>query len=545
MRFITDATSSWPIVLMELTVQGVKYRYSDGGSVTVSSDDGDVLFENGLAQVELSWSIDLFGVADSKSVSVAVELGAGVDISTLFGAGPRLYAATAKLFAYFGGALEDATPLASGFIRSPIYGDPQQPTLLSFSLERDIIDHALIPNKKNSVKEDSWDSLAGAAYDNDLGKPRQILIGMPGYDLRSVGDVIKTVPTTLGRYQASPAPSQIRIELAGHKVRASTVKLWSSTNKASGTADVLMGVDDLGYTVAYADMTTFSGTVADLVNDLPVYAGFGAETHPGPFGLGFRGLGDVVLWALSQTSFAETDVDWDRVNASVDRLNLLGRVDTWISERIRPYEWLKNEVLAHFPCFIADSGKGVYVGVWPFNATMDQVELTIDTGLPGFERVSPVAWSLPELGNHITVASQLSAATGKYMRYRQITGDPEAIEEAWPGAATSTADTTLVRHRLLEESFRTFGLTELDIEVPTVSDPATLGVIAQYRAVRHALPSAEVGYAIPWRKGIPELGVVVKVIDTDVGFDSNLGVLTGVRLSGGRCEARVALLPIL
>lgn len=545
MRFVTDVTSLWPVVLLELTVQGVKYLHSDGGPLTIASDDGDVHYMNGLTPIALSWNIDLFGVADSKSVSVAVELGSGVNLSTLFGAGRRLYSATAKLSAYFGGTLEDAVPIASGFIRSPIYGDPQQPTLLSFSIERDIIDHALIPDGKNTVKEDSWDSLATSTYEDDVGKPRMILIGKPGYDLRSVGDVIKTVPTTIGRLQASPAASQTRIELCAGQIIATTVKLWSANNKSSGTADVTYGDDDLGFIVSYANMSTYSGTFADLHADPPFFVGFSQETHPGPYGSGFRGLGDVVLWALSQTSFAETGVDWDRVNASIDRLNLLGRIDTWFSERISPYEWLKNEVLAHFPCFIADSGAGIYVGVWPFNATMDQVEMTIDTSLPGFERVSPVAWTSPELGNHITVASQLSAATGKYMRYRQITGDPEAIEEAFPGAATSTADTTLVRHHLLEESFRTFGLAELDVEVPTVSDPATLGMIAQYRAVRHALPAAEVGYTVPWRKGVPELGTVVKVIDTDVGFDSDLGVLTGARLSGGRCEVRVSMLPIL
>lgn len=545
MRIPTTTSSLWPTVLLELTVQGVKYFYTDGGPVSVSSDDGDVLFHPGLETVALSWSIDLFGTADSKTVSVSVDLGAGVILATLFGAGRSLYTATARLLVYFGGALEDAIPMASGSLRDPIYGDPAIPSLFSFSIERDTIDHALIPSINNTVKEDSWDSLASNVWEDDLGKPRMILIGKPGYDLRSIGDVIKTVPTTIGRLQLSPAPSQTRIELCAGQILASSVKLWSANNKSSGTADVTYDIDDLGYLVSFADMSTYSGTFADLHADPPFFAGFSTETHPGPFGQGFRGLGDVVLWALSQASFADSGVDWDMVHSMVDKLNLLGRIDTWISERVSPYEWLKGEVLAHFPCYVADSGKGVYVGIWPFDAEPALVEFVINTSLPGFERISPMVWSQPSLGNHITIESQYSAATSKYMRYRQITGNPDAIEESWPGAATSTADTTLVRHPALEESFRMFGLAELDISVPTVSDPATLGRIAQYRANRHALPTAEVGYLIPWRRGIPALGGVVSVTDALLGLDGTLGVLTGIRLKDGQCEARVSLLPIL
>jgi len=535
-------TSEWPVVLLALTVHGTRYLYSDGPPVSISSDDGDMHFLPGLQPVNMSWSIDLFGTADSKSVAVQVQLNGDVDLTTLFANGRTLYKSRAKLYVYFGGTFEDAVPFASGYLRSPVYGDPSDPTTLSFSIDRDTTDKALIPDGKNYVREDSWDSLAGDVYDDHIGLCRQILIGSPGKDVLSVAGRIKAVPTTLGRIFSVASPNQSRVELAGHNVKANTVKLWSKSNASSGTADVVVEIDDLGYTVAYADLTTYSGTLSALLDDLPIYAGFSAETHPGIDDQGFQGIGDVVIWALSQCSFANDGVDWERVHAARQRLNRIGRIDTWISERVRPYEWLKNEVLAHFPVYISDAGDGVYVDVWPFDGTDAHSVLEIDTSLPGFERITPVSWDQPELANSISIAHQYSDAVGSCLRYVVMSGDPDATVGI-EGAATSSSDSPLLRHPLLDASYQDFGLAELEVEIPTVSDRATIYRIAQFMAFKYALPRAEVGYSIPWRKGIPELGRRVVVNDAPVGLTDAAGVLTGVRMTNGRCEVRVSLLP--
>lgn len=542
--FAVDETSTWPIVLLELTILGTRYLYCDGPPTTISSDDGDRHFLPGLQPIDMTWSIDLFGVADSKSVAVQVQLNGDVDMATLFASGRALYRARARLYVYLGGTFEDALPFARGYMRAPVYGDPSDPTLLSFTIDRDTTDKALIPDGKNYVREDSWASLLGAAYEDHVGDPRLILIGKPGYDSLSTGGWVKAVPTTLGRIATVATPNQSRVELAGHRVKASQVKLWSANNSASGVCDVINEVDELGYQTAYADLTTFSGTLATLLGDLPVYAGFAEETHPGLDNAGLHGLGDVVIWALGQCSFASDGVDWDRVHAARARLNALGRIDTWISERVSPYEWLKNEVLAHFPVFVSDAGAGVYVDLWPFDGTDAQSVLTIDTSLPGYERIAPVAWDQPELANSITLACQFSAAAGSCQRYVVMSGDPDA-EVGVEGAATSEADSPLLRHPLLDASFQDFGLAELEVEIQTVSDRATIFRIAQYMAFKHALPRAEVGYAIPWRKGIPELGRRVVINDAPVGLSDAAGVLTGIRFANGRCEARVSLLPVV
>lgn len=232
------------------------------------------------------------------------------------------------------------------------------------------------------------------------------------------------------------------------------------------------------------------------------------------------------------------------------RLNALGRVDTWIAERIKPLEWLISDVLAYFPVFVADIGDGLYVDVWDFDPATP-AELYIQAAAPGdhrytpvygggYERCAPISWSSRSRANVITVRGHL-AASGGYFTTQLWSGDPTDAGTFFP-AVTSPAVTTR-NHPYLAQSFALFGRNELDVQVPTVSDPPTLDRIAHYLTVREALPAAEVGYIIPWRKRNMRPGMRVSVTDDGLGLDGAPGVVSGYRYTDGQLQVRVSLLP--
>ena len=534
-------SSTFPQMLLVLELAGTKYLFAERGPQTISMDGADALFHPGLVSSEIELAIDLWGTsASSRSVSVQVDLANVVDTDTLFSIGVALYQAKASLYLYAGGAFETAQRVASGFVRDPVYADPSDPRMFGFTIDRDFTERALYPSAGAYLRDDSF-SLIGEVDDNDIGLFYPIIIGKPGATNRSLAGVVKTLQAVRANVDATIGfESNARIVVALGNILATSCHIWSNVNHTD-TVSLLTDTDDYGNLVTYADLTTAGTPHYFNDNDSgPTYVAFTQEGIAGPSGEGMRGVGDVVVWALGLSSLAKTgDVDWNRVLANQDKLNALGRVDTWIANRVKPLEWLLNDVLAYFPVFVADMGDGLYVDVWDYDPDSPP-ELYIDTSIGGFERCAPVSWSSQTPASKITVRGHI-AASGSYFTTVEYSGNPD--DSAFDATYLVSGLNVIRRNELLSRSFQLFGENEIEIQVPTVQEPATLDRIADFNVQKYALPTASVGYIIPWRKTSVRPGMRVLVNDTGAGLTSAKGVISGFRYTAGTLQVKVSLLP--
>ena len=529
-------SSTFPQMLLVLELAGTKYLFAERGPQTISMDGSDALFHPGLVSSEIELSIDLWGTsASSRSVSVQVDLANVVDTDTLFSIGVALYQAKASLYLYAGCAFETAQRVASGFVRDPVYADPSDQRMFGFTIDRDFTERALYPSAGAYLRDDSF-SLAGAVDDNDIGLFYPTIIGRPGSTGATLSGVVKTMQAPRANVGAI-FPENDRIVVALGKILATSCRVWSKSNNFD-TVDLLTDTDTYGNVVTYLDLTT-SGTPAAFGDEDtgPTHVAFTDEGIPGPSGEGMRGVGDVVVWALGLSSLARTgDVDWNRVLANQDKLNALGRVDTWIASRIKPLDWLISDVLAYFPVFVADMGDGLYVDVWDYDPD-SQPELYIDTSIGGFERCAPVSWSSDSRASHLSVSGGL-LASGGYNTTILASGD--LLDQSLSNVVVNR----VVRNDyLLGKSLSIFGKNEIEIQVPTVSDQVTLDRILTYHINKCALPTASVGYIIPWRKTSVRPGMRVQVNDTAAGLMDAKGVISGFRYTAGTLQVKVSLLP--
>lgn len=536
---VIDDTAVFPQVLLRLRLAGAEYLFAERGPTSVETDTGSRTFSGGLTVSDPGITVDLLGTSVSaRSVSVAVYVPASVEVAHLTSLGIELYAAEADVYWWAGGTFETAQRIAGGRVKDPIFGDPADPSLLSFVVERDYTERALYPGPNGYCREDSFASLTfGGADDNDVGLFYPVIVGKPGQTSRSLAGHVKTVRAVRANIWSTVPSAYSRLVCALGTVVGTSVHVWADNNY-SETLPLATTTDDYGNLVTYVDLSTaLDDHELGDADTGPTYVAFLGEGVPGPSGAGMRGLGDVVVWALGLSSLARTQgVDWARLLGNQSKLNALGRVDTYLAERVKPLDWLISDVLAYFPVFVADVGDGLYVDSWDYRPNV-QPELYVDTTQGGCERVAPISWTARSNANVITVRGHLVSSGGLFTT-QTWSGDPADIL----ANATTQSDRITRSHPFLSRSFTKFGRNELDVQVPTVQDPDTLDKIAEYFVHREALPTAEVGYVVPWRRTYPRPGMRVAVTDDDLGLSEAPGVLTGYKYEDGVLLIRVSLL---
>lgn len=541
--------SEFPQLLMTLELSGSVYHFAERGPLTLSVDGADVLFSHGLLTTQLLQSADLFGQsASSKSVAVQVRLTPAAS-QAVSDAGVDLYAGRAVLYYCAegdGGDFGAAKSVARGFLRDPVYADPADPYLLGFSIDRDLSERALYPPATAACDVGSFTSTAtGECPDGNAGSVYPVPVGRPGYQPNWTSGVRAAYPAVTAWVPVFPGTAaDYRVVVALGKVLTLACYVVAEDGD-SGVAALLEDTDNLGNVVTYLDMDTYTGSTASVLASKNVYVGFAAEASPGMDGAGIRGLGDLVCWVLSLSSLAADGVDWARVLGAREDLNALGRADTWIVERVRPLDWLVSEVLPYFPVFLSDAGDGLYVERWRYDATPSDAEVVIDTSVPGYERITPVSWEQTgPVVNDITVRGCLAAKTGKYVYGLRASGDPDAEPVSNEALYVSGLDTVRTS-ALLRRSRQLFGAGALEVEAATLQDRATMDRYLTLVAAKSALPRQRVGYAVPWRKHLPRVGMVALLRDASAGLSERVGIVDGYAWRDGRLELSACVLPRL
>lgn len=527
---LLNTDSTFPQLLLKLELSGAPVYFAERGPLTIEIGGVPVMFHGGLVAGEISENADLFGSGPvARDVQVQVDLPPSIDLVTLLALPDAVYGGRATVYQYAGGTFEDATRFAFGPLTAPIFADPSDPQLLAFTVSRNILDYGYTHRTRERMDDTSFSAGGFHPDDSDLGRYYPIPIGQPGVWAESLTGYTRAYQAVRACVAVPAALGDYRIVVALGRVGAISAHVWAD-NLYGGTADLIERTDANGVLTTCLDMTTYTGSASDAEIS-PTYVALVGDGSPDASGGTFGGLGDLIVWALTRSSLnAAGFIDWPRVLGNVEALNDLGRVDTVITERIHPLDWLISDVLAFFPVFVNDAGDGLYVDVWRYDFGASEADLVIDVSRPGFERRSAVAFSSADNYSAISV-NGLEAANGSYLLNTTLTGDPDEIET---GAAS---------HPLLQRSFSLYGSQELDLEVRAVQDAATLARLAAFYAYKYALPRATVGYAVPWRNVAPRIGMAALVTDTAAGLDAARGIVSGYRYADGELVISLSLLP--
>lgn len=524
-----SAMTMFPQLILRLELASGPLYYAERGPLLMDVDGVETLFAGGFTAGEIVRQADLFGTGViTNDVQVQVDLPPSVNVATLIANPAGLYGSSATIYVYSGGTFNDATRFAFGKLTAPILADPVDPQLLGFTVSRNLLDNGYSHLIGEHMDESSFSSGGFGPDEADVGRYYPIPIGQPGIWSESPTGYTRAYTAVRACGSVPAAPAGYRFVVALGLVNASEAHVWYD-NVYGGTADLVADTDLNGVVVTRLDWTTYSGTAADAEVS-PTYVALVGEGISDTRGGYFSGLGDVVVWALGKTSLARNGfIDWPRVLGNVDALNALGRIDTVILERVHLLDWL-IDILKFFPVFIDDAGDGLYVDLWRYDFTDSDVELDIDVASPGYERRSAISYAASDTYSSISV-NGLQTANGKYLLNVTLSGISADIEA---GALS---------HPLLQESYRLFGVNELDLEVPCVQDAATVARLAQFYAYKYALPRGSVGYAVPWRKVTPRVGMAARINDPAAGLENRRGIVSGYRYVDGELQVSISLLP--
>lgn len=416
-----------------------------------------------------------------------------------------------------------------GRLHDVVYGAAGEPVEFDV-VEEPSEDTATYPGRTTRIDGDTWPSRATRS-DRQYGPT---IIGAPGASW-----------TGIGRKACTPAwvvdTAARRVLIAAHHVLATTIRLRDVTTGTSETCAVTDGFDGLGNPVAtavYAGAGAIATASGYSVED-EFAASWEADSGDPVYGLArasdspVRGAGDVVVWALRQTTLR---VDWGRMEVARPRLNTYP-LDTWIAfdEPESLWSWLAETVLPLLPVSTRVGPDGLYLHVWDFEARDPTTALTAqcvdpDTGeiVDGvWERASPVEYTpIEDAINDVTVRYGYAGVDGRFWSRTRLSGDAGEPGTLW----------TRLSHAR-------YGRRRAEYEARAMWAPAGAEGLAAWRARAFALPWRRIRYrAMPEATG-PAVGASVTLTDAALYLDAVAAIVEAVVWSAGGVNEVSLLLP--
>ncbi|MEK0431549.1 MAG: hypothetical protein RL139_1353 [Gemmatimonadota bacterium] len=558
--------------LLDLTFAGQVVRLADD-ELDIEAEDGTTLhYHAALGDIEVSEALSLLGDSSGQG-SVPVEAVLPVDVPALVARGHSLGAATGVLCRWVEGTVrESARTVMVGRVSDPEYGAADEP--VNFSLEEMIADDAgLMGSPLARVDGYTW-AHADTLLPEHLGLQYPIVIGKPGAVSAAVDsdrwitgsaglwiDFRSTVPGGGGFGGGEQA--EVRLLVAGHHCTAADVHV-STDEFPSGVRMVLRnGYDGRGQPVCFVpwfissvpanapdddvdtvtyNYSTTSGSryslgsteastdasFGDQAAQPTVYVGWYDETDGGG-GLKLAGglvrdAGPALAYVLGWTTLP---VDQGRIQATYHALSRY-KIDAVIETRCKPWDWIRDNLLPLLPITICSGPSGLFWVVWPLDATAADATVVLDADSePEISRVSPVRFDTSDIANRFTLKYAYS-----YRKQRHNGSITLGAAGDAPNAADS--DTTFRAHPLCTTSRARLGYT-IDREISTVVvyDDSTAWAILENLARIYALPRRVVDYQVPEIDFVHvERGAVVRLTDSEVGFDEQAAILTGIKTDG-------------
>jgi len=525
--------------LLSLTIGGREVRLCTGGPVTITGKDGEVYeFVGGLSPTDYERSLDLWNQTPSPR-SQSFEIFLEWDLALQVARGVPLYAATGELAQWYEGtAWEERRVVLRGNLSEPAYGALGEAIFFALT-ENPVEDRASIPPAGWTVAEGTTFTESGNIGPDPgvVGAVYPLVIGAPGQ--------VKTTGTTSSTYsEDTPGTPALLVKrdsaggttltdytilIAGGRVETSSIKIvnTSDTSKTFTTSSILNSTDGLGQPYTYVTPDV-SGNIPSEGDGL--YAiwdpadGGGVTNHYGTGGL--RGAGDVIRWALAQSTLR---VDHSRLG-QLKTLNSF-KIDGFINQPISPWEWVASNVLPLLPVSVATGPDGLYVAPWLHKQLQkDQAIVTLEEGRNATRIGNVVYTSSDSVVNDITLRFGLNASTGSHAVRRTIHGekwtssDPDSRPDFW-----------------CRRSRAVFDKRALELTTNVIYDVATAESILAYYARRYTFPQREILYTVPREYDWLRPGDVLLLVDSDLHLSEVIGLVGPIAYGEDSLTVQVVL----
>lgn len=418
---------------------------------------------------------------------------------------------------------EDPVIAVAGVVEDPEYGGDAEP-LTATVREVPWDDRGLLPDARAKVDDETWPDHDPAIR----GEFYPIVFGAPG--------VVDSGGSSAGF--GSPAlyvdtgGGADLVLLAGHPVAAATVVVRDITAGTAGVFNVQHQTDGLGRRVAVTDLTAdrVSGSLGAAVAGNEYWTrwsgsagGLPSLTTPA---VAMTGAGDVIEWLLHRSTIR---VDWGRLRAAAGRLNAY-KIDTYVQadpeERVKPWEWIADQLLPLLPVAVRTGPKGAYLAVFDPASQPKDVRGRLEAGR-NCDRISPISVvGTADVANDFVLAYAAQAEEDTFYKEVRVTGS----------RATMDAYASSRRSAICQESVRRFGVVVRELTAAAIYDPSTAARVLTAMAAREALPAREVAYAVDDDADLRDLepGDPVAITDASLGWSSRVAYVWSVRVAAER-----------
>jgi hypothetical protein len=414
---------------------------------------------------------------------------------------------------------------ADGRCDRPVYetiGDPVAFSIIEVPWE----DRSQIPAPSQIVSGDTWPVNTGViADDNCVGQYYPYIFGSPGV-VRSDDSfteyygwpvlLVEIDETWLNNFHGGAADAVVLV--AGHKMVATTAKLYNRTTKLSATVSLTFTVDKMNQPVTIA---TVAGSTLEISQGDELWMGCIDTVHggiAGPAGDVLRGAGEMVRWLIERST----------IRYDMSRFPMLSRLDPFkfdffINAPVTAWSIIADTILGNagdlLPCYWQRGSGGLFLAVWPWetvSAAPSFPVVEIDPATRGGARNGPVTSSSSgDLRTDLVLSYAKDEANNNLRRRIAYAPIPT------PGAIVNPY--LAVRYARATESRglqpRNIRQTET-IECGCVQDPATAALLLDLAARLRSVTRRSMAYLVPPDpRLIPGREAILTDDDPDQGVD--------------------------
>ena len=510
-----------PHWLLDVTIEGRPFRYSDQALTVVDADGNELEYSEGLAPITVVPS----GLAVVEA-SVAITIDSADDWGTLVARGATLERQPAVLRRWFEGqTIELAQTYLDGVTSEVVVetADDEKTFAIVRSLQvtgRPILDDDAV------VDEDTWTIVDTERHDALEGVYYPIPIGRPGL-------VPATVAATV--LAASPALFVIPDPLVGDKfmliadrrigaVGSNAIRIWDVTDSpwVSEVFDTVVSTDGIGREVTLANVD--AAVVITLDPERQYWAAFrrtnaefGGVINPRTGSI-LRGAGELILWLLEE--FTTIKIDVSRMRATAEIIDAI-KIDTYInSTTVRPLEWIDATLVPLLPIEPVWGPDGLWYRVWRWDATRVDAVAHFDADDAGnCTQIGPSKPAGIPIENRFSMGFSHDRDKGRYRRRVFLRANPDANDTRKHGSF------------LCARSEATYGIQRSENQRSmALWDEASAVQVLVFRAQKHAWPKRVVPIEAPTEWEYLEEGDVVTYTRTSAGIVNQPALLTAQRI---------------
>ena len=474
--------------LLTLRIGSRVVRLSTGAPVTVTGNDGDTyVFDGGLPESNYEQTLDLMASPVSPR-SRSFTTTPSYDLAQDVARGVPLYAGTGELAQWYEGTTwEQRRPVLTGAIQEPVYGEAGES--FSFALVEDPADDtSSIPSPALIVEVGvTFSESATLGPDPGIvGVYYPIIVGAPGAAVgvgTSSVELVSQVPAApallVQRHNAGTTLANHWIMVCAGWAPATAVKVYNATTptKTFTATALVQATDLLGQQYTYVIPTTGNTpTEGDALYSVWAPTSGGGTRNQSGLGT-LRGAGDVIRWALTQSSVR---YDTGRLG-ELSALNSY-KIDTYINTPTSAWAWLQANVLPLLPVTVSTGPGGL--AIVPRLSRLSNPIHHLEDGRDCARASGAVYTPSQDVYNAITINYAPNAETGGM-----------ALHNTLDGNGRDPSDTTVTGSYWCQRSQTVFGRRVLELDAAVVYDPATAGAVLRDRARWHSHPRREIIYS--------------------------------------------------